>query len=78
MPIPQHEIVDDNSNLGPAVYLVVTDMSDEVDFMGLKDEIENVALKFLSGKGKVSAGLTDRGFVKRLICSGEIPEERPA
>ena len=78
MPIPQHEIVDDNTNLGPAVYLVVTDMSGEVDFMGLKDEIENVALKFVSGKAKVSAGLTDRGTVKRLITGGAIPQERPA
>ena len=32
MPIPQHEIVDDSS-LGPAIYLVVSDMSDEVDFI---------------------------------------------
>lgn len=78
MPIPEHEIVDDDSNLGPAIYLVVSDMSDEVDFITLKDQVEELALKFVSGKGKVSAGLTDRGTVKRLICSREIPEERPA
>lgn len=77
MPIPKHEIVDDVSNLGPAVYLVVSDMSEGVNFVALKDEIEKVALNFLSGKGKVSAGLTDRGSVKLLIRNGEIPE-RPA
>ena len=77
MPIPKHEIVDDDSNLGPAMYLVVSDMSDEVNFVALKDQVEELALKFVSGKGKVSAGLTDRGTVKHLIRKGEIPE-RPA